>query len=128
MSDRLACPCCGVAGCTPELVMALADLEKAAGHQAVTSGYRCEQHQSNLRLAWVRGKIEWDKDHPGEKYTSPEPALHSKHSTGTAIDVLCAKESQPDLIAKAGSAGFCGVGVGDGFLHLDLGPVRAWVY
>lgn len=127
--NRLACPCCGKSECTPALVAAIDTLESIAGPQKMTSGYRCKEHQSVLRLAWVRGKMEWDKTHPGKKYPKPEPALHSQHSTGNAIDVLCADEDQAELIAAAKRAGFRGIGIGHGMLHFDVRQAETtWHY
>ncbi len=118
--NRLACPCCGKSECTPALLAALDTLESTDGPQKITSGFRCKEHQSVLRLAWVRGKMEWEKTHPGDRYRVPEPSLHSQHSTGNAIDELCPNDEQPERIAAAKRAGFRGIGIGNGMLHLDV--------
>jgi uncharacterized protein YcbK (DUF882 family) len=127
--NRLACPCCGETRCTPALISSLDALEATDGPQRITSGYRCPNHQAVLRQAWVRGKLEWEKTHQGQKYPVPEPALNSQHSLGNAIDELCPNDEQPARIEAAKRAGFRGIGIGNGMLHLDVRPVAAeWRY
>lgn len=118
--NRFRCPCCGVDGCTPELKAAVCNIEAIYGKLPLNSSFRCSQHQANLRQAWVRGKIEWSKTHPNQKYPQAEPSLHSQHSTGKAIDVACREEKQADLIAAAKRCGFKGIIRGKTFVHLDM--------
>ena len=107
MQGQLHCACCGEYQATDQLLDAIHDLEYDLGHQiTVTSLYRCEKHNAE-----VGG--------------SP----NSFHLKGMAVDILCAKPDQPELIQKLKNAGFGGIGVGFGFVHGDVGPVRpAWGY
>lgn len=107
MKGLLECPCCGVAGMQPVLVMALTDLEKAWGSELmITSGYRCEK-----RNAEVGG------------------APKSYHMTGLAVDLAKPKEFLK-LLELAKGIGFTGFGVGSTFVHLDMRPgkVTCWRY
>lgn len=109
-SDRLACPCCGVNGCRPELLEALARLEAIFGPLQINSAYRCQKHNASLK-----------NSAPG-----------SRHVLGLAIDaqrprgVFMLEFSKQALIS-----GFYGIGIGfgDTFAHFDIRPAIAkWRY
>lgn len=53
-------------------------------------------------------------------------APKSKHMEGIAFDISCRPSRQDDLIACARAAGFIGIGRYDQWIHVDLGPSRAW--
>jgi uncharacterized protein YcbK (DUF882 family) len=127
--DRLACPCCGVNLCTPELVMALTDLEEVIGPVAVTSGYRCQAHNDALRVKYLADKQAWEAAH-ASPFPGAQPAEHSQHLLGKAVDFLCKKEDQARAIVEGGRAGFRGVGIAATWLHMDVRPgvAACWRY
>ena len=74
----------------------------------VNSGYRSPQHS-----------IEAAKDQPGQ------------HSTGRAADIAVSNGEQRFLlVSRAIEHGFAGIGVANGYIHLDarLGPKVMWTY
>lgn len=107
-APRFRCPCCGKAPMDETLLKKVNDLETCLGRALrVTSGYRCETHNHA-----VGG------------------AKHSYHLEGRAVDFWTPdKEEQKRIIALAETIGFGGIGVGQTFLHLDVGPDRPhWKY
>jgi uncharacterized protein YcbK (DUF882 family) len=63
----------------------------------ITSGFRCQEHNSNV-----------------------EGAAHSAHLRGAAVDIKVNGGGQRHIIVKAAlSLGAYGVGVAQGFVHLD---------
>lgn len=79
----------------------------------ITSAYRHPIYNQDLRN---RGK---------------GAALHSQHVKGNALDILYTgsgvNTSNRSRVIKAfRAAGFGGIGIYSGFLHVDVGPVRSW--
>lgn len=112
IADQIKCPCCGQENPDPKLLPLLQDLELAQGHKLkINSGFRCEKHHRELGL----------KGYPTAK--------NSYHLKGLAADVATEdEEDRAKLISNAQRLGFGGIGVGDSFVHLDLGPKRIWAY
>lgn len=55
----------------------------------------------------------------------------SQHFHGNAIDIDISQMSTEDhlrLVRTAIAAGFTGFGLGNGILHIDVGPTRSWAY
>lgn len=99
-TDELACRCCGVCTVTPELLAALEALRAQAGPLAVTSGYRCQQHN-----AAVGG------------------APNSYHCRGMAADLHPTRITPMALALIAlETPGVRGVGMSEegGFVHVDV--------
>lgn len=108
---QLTCLCgCGQNDATDELLEKLNALEEKLGRGlCVTSGYRCVSWNNDKRVG-------------GSK--------RSFHVTGQAVDIAVPAEEQKHVGALARLVGFFGLGFAPyrGFLHLDLGQVRAWDY
>lgn len=79
----------------------------------ITSGYRSDHYQMVLR---ERG------------YETAERI--STHQVGTAVDIWTGKHSGKELEAIAKEVGFCAIGVGNTFIHVDLrsDKIRSWTY
>jgi uncharacterized protein YcbK (DUF882 family) len=96
---------------SPELLRALSRLEKAIGHELpYNSGYRCPQCNA-----------------------AAGGAKNSAHLRGLAVDISCV--TSPDrfrILLIALSLGFCRVGIGTSFIHLDIDTSLAqavvWLY
>ena len=50
----------------------------------------------------------------------------NSHNSGYAIDIVITEGNRDDTIVAASRAGFTGIGVYTGHLHLDLGARRSW--
>jgi hypothetical protein len=103
--SEFACPCCGVAEVSDELLQVLDDVrEHFNSPVTVTSGYRCEEH--NLK---VDGK-------PG-----------SKHKDGIAADIQVSRipprTVQKYLLSKYPEQ--YGLGCYRTFTHVDVRPTKA---
>lgn len=100
--SEFQCPCCGKAEMNPEHIRRLQELRELCGYPIrVTSGYRCQAHNSTLQ---------------GSSPTS-------KHMLGLAADI-CPAEGQDlnsfiETIRESNL--FAGVGIyrGRGFVHVD---------
>lgn len=97
----------------PRVLNQLFELRNALGSREafhVCSGYRSPTTNENYRRAGAR------------------VAEHSFHMTGQAIDVFLPGRDLRQLrnVAVAMRAGGVGYYPGDGFVHLDSGPVRRW--
>lgn len=112
--SEFACQHCGSEGIKEELVAKLQELRNLYGKpMTITSGYRCPLHP-----------VERKKNAPGT------------HAEGIAADVGVQGEAAIELLHKAITVGFKGIGVqqkGTGrFIHLDIGtgPTRPalWSY
>lgn len=106
---ELSCRCgCGF---TPALhfITKLQDLRDYLGFALViTSGARCMDH--NAAVGGVK---------------------NSFHVLGLAVDIECRdSETRYKIITAAIGHGFTGIGVSDGFVHLDIRPLvpRVFVY
>lgn len=110
-SDEFKCPCCGEVTVSGYLIHLLNKIRESLGKPMhVNSGYRCKKHNKK-----VGGK----------------PS--SAHRRGTAADIKCTNSAMRYLIVKyALEAGFKRIGVGDGFVHLDVDselPLEVlWIY
>lgn len=109
MSDdflaRFACPCCGMVNVTDRFVAAFLALERAWGRLGINSACRCAKHNKEIG-----------------------GALDSRHLFGEAVDLSCPLQKRDALRAAALQAGFLGFGLGETFLHCDIGPAREWGY
>ncbi len=112
--SEFRCPC---SSCTEtlvdsDLITKLEKMREKTGKLGITSGYRCEAYQSELRL---RG-FETAKG-------------TSQHTLGKACDITNGVMSGAELESLAREAGFEAVGVGRTWVHVDLraGPLR-WFY
>ena len=100
------CPCCGTVKIDSKLVKRLQELRDGIDKPIiVTSGYRCPAH--NKEVGGVNS---------------------SYHTKGLAVDITVDNMELEDLLIKAKMVGFKGIGIYTlkNFLHLDLGPERAW--
>lgn len=50
----------------------------------------------------------------------------NSHNSGFAIDIFVTTKNRDDTVVAASRAGFTGIGIYTGHLHLDLGPRRGW--
>lgn len=103
-TSEFACPCCGFCPeISPELLDKLERLRTYLGAPIIiTSGYRCERHNSH-----VGG------------------ASRSQHLLGTAADIKVG-DIPPDEVAKAAELiGFNGIGVYSTWTHVDVRQGRA---
>jgi uncharacterized protein YcbK (DUF882 family) len=119
MLSRYACPCCGVMP-KDELIRHVEDLEKEWGKRLqINSCMRCQKRNNMLIERWKRLK---------EKgIDSPQPAKHSLHMEGIAVDIgMINKEDQERLILLAEKVGFRGIGRYFWGTHIDLGEQRFW--
>lgn len=95
-------------GVDPRSAAAFTALEMTWGEPLkVTSSYRSPEYNASL----------------------PNAAKNSKHIQGKAFDVSTAgwsRERQIAFIRTAREAGFSGIGIYDGHIHVDTGPLRAW--
>ena len=106
------CCKCGCGGCDvhPQLVLALDLARTYAGIPfTISSGFRCQEHNANV----------------GSKPTS-------SHTRGMAADIVYANGSDGLVMLKALLPYFDRVGVGDGFIHVDIDPDKPspalWTY
>lgn len=78
----------------------------------ITSGFRCEKHQEDLR----------------KKGANTVVAKKSQHELGNAVDVWCGSLTTLDFL-KVCERYFKSIGVALNFLHLDTRPeYRRWKY
>ena len=108
--DEFACQVTGENEIEDELILALDELREACGFPfVITSGYRSPQHPIEL------GKIK-----PGT------------HAQGIAADIAVSSGIQRHIIVKkAIELGFSGIGVANGFVHVDVRPTDVpvlWTY
>jgi len=96
--NEFACSCCGENHIRPSFVSRLDRLREVCGFPfVITSGWRCRNHPS-----------EAVKEKPG------------MHHDGCAADIQVADGTQRrKLVQEALRMGFDGVGVADGFVHVD---------
>ena len=106
MTGQIACPCCNGLIIMQSLKNMILDLEIELGREIlVTSLYRCEKHNAACG-----------------------GAANSYHMRGMAVDCFVKKSDQPDFIKKARYCGAGGIGIGESFIHCDMGPERSWAY
>ena len=108
--DEFACQATGENEIEDELILALDELREACGFPfVITSGYRSPQHPIEL------GKIK-----PGT------------HAQGIAADIAVSSGIQRHtIVKKAIELGFSGIGVANGFVHVDVRPTDVpvmWTY
>lgn len=109
--EEFCCKCgCGQCDVHPQLIAAL-DLARAhAGIPfTVSSGFRCQKHNASV----------------GGKTTS-------SHTKGMAADIVYANGRDGLIILKALLPYFDRVGIGNGFIHVDIDPDKPapvmWTY
>jgi uncharacterized protein YcbK (DUF882 family) len=109
------CPCdyCKETPIDDELVLRLQELRELLGFPIkITSGYRCERYQNELK---ARG------------YETAKGI--SQHQLGKAADIKTGHHTGKELEAAARKVGFLAVGVGKEFIHVDLRPEHhSWAY
>ncbi len=96
---ELECPCCEKFGVDPKSGEKLQKLRDLAGPININSAFRCEKQNQK-----VRG------------------AKNSFHVLGKAFDIKTSKMStqeKEDLVTKAISLGFRGIGIYDKHIHID---------
>jgi hypothetical protein len=62
-----------------------------------------------------------------EKTSNMGAIAMNSHNSGYAIDIVVTEKNLDDTIVAASRAGFTGIGVYNGHLHLDLGSRRGWL-
>jgi zinc D-Ala-D-Ala carboxypeptidase len=106
---ELSCPCSrhcrGEYFHDPEFLDALEKLRTQVGLLKINSGHRCREH--NREVGGVRD---------------------SMHVRAIAADISLKGHSRKQLAKAAHEAGFQGIGYARTYLHVDLGPKRAWTY
>lgn len=111
------CPCskCLETPVEMRLIDLLQSLREETGFPIkITSGYRCADHQEELRqqgCETAKGK--------------------SQHELGAAADIKTGLHTGEELEKFARAVGFKAVGVGKHWVHLDLRddkPFRRWTY
>jgi uncharacterized protein YcbK (DUF882 family) len=100
--DEFKCQHCGENNIEHKLVDKLQLLREHLGFTfIISSGYRCKYHPA-----------EKNKSKPGT------------HNLGIAVDIACSHKEALQIVSKAQSYGFTGIGVnqkGNGrFIHLDI--------
>ena len=108
-ASELACPCrkhCkGEYFHDPRFLDALEAMRREMGPLPIRSGHRCRVH--NAAVGGVQ---------------------NSYHTKAIAADIAVTDKNRARLLQAAVNAGFTGLGYGRSFLHVDLGPARAWTY
>ena len=89
----------------PAFLDALELMRLQIGPLQITSAHRCPRH--NRAVGGVP---------------------NSQHTIAIAADIALAGHGRRDLAYAAMAGGFKGLGYGKTFLHVDLGPRRAWTY
>jgi uncharacterized protein YcbK (DUF882 family) len=104
LEDEFKCPCCGMILVNPVLIKQLEGLRYELGNRPiiVTSGYRCFNHNNSL------------------KNSSPR----SQHMYGNAADIFVSSLS-PSEIASHAEKFFDGIGIYNGFIHVDVRGYKA---
>lgn len=105
-SKEVECRCgCGLCEMDPKLMWALNRLRHELGRPVVvTSGHRCAKHN-----AAVGGRV------------------NSFHLTGRAVDIRTATAKERwETLRLAFRLGFTGIGIGKGFVHLDVRDGEPW--
>jgi uncharacterized protein YcbK (DUF882 family) len=98
--EEMQCRCgCGACAVKPKLMDALEQLRlKVERPLPVTSGYRCPAHNQKVSATGLAGP----------------------HTTGLAADIRADGRLAFLLMCHAPWSGFRGIGVGAGFVHLDM--------
>ena len=109
--DKFACPCCGRNWIDHRVVAKIREIEDDVGERLhVTSGYRCERHNKEV----------------GGSTTS-------SHLKGLAADIRCeGSRSRYRITGAAIKAGITRIGIGNGFIHIDMDRAKSprviWLY
>lgn len=115
-SYEFDCPCsnCSQTFIDEDLLLRLDDIREESGFPLkITSGYRCDHHQAQLKeqgFETAKGR--------------------SQHQDGKAADILNGHHTGRELEVFARKAGFKAVGVGNRFVHVDTRSDRdrSWTY
>lgn len=100
--SEFACPCCGVTDINMGLVEALQRIRNDLGQpMTITSGYRCKSHNQAV------GGVDT-----------------SAHVYGFAADMACDGSVMRALLLPLVLAEFKRVGIGAGFIHVDVDPTK----
>ncbi len=89
----------------PRFLDALEAMRRDVGPLTIRSGHRCLAH--NKAVGGV---------------------ANSYHTKSIAADIAVTANTRGRILRAAVNAGFTGLGYGRDFLHVDLGPARAWTY
>lgn len=89
----------------PAFLDALEALRAMVGPLKINSAHRCRSH--NAAVGGARASL---------------------HTRAIAVDIALKGHKRKVLAETALKAGFRGIGYGSTFLHVDLGPRRAWTY
>ena len=99
-----------------ELIERLEEIREILNYPIkVTSGFRCNWHQTEL----AKEGLETSR------------AAKPPHTLGIAADIVCLSNvvTVDKLVAAAEQVGFTSIGKGKRFIHVDLRPeVRRWKY
>lgn len=116
-SNEFDCQCsyedCFFTTVSYSLILRLDKLREMLGPIKVTSGYRCQRHQDDLRMSGIK--------------TVTKPSTHQR---GSAADVKTGRHTGAELEEAARSVGFKAIGVATDWIHIDLrnNKERRWVY
>ena len=100
---EFTCPCgCGFDTINSSLVRMLQEIRDKVGMIEITSGFRCKTHNSEI------GGVE-----------------KSAHMRGQAVDIkVHGSQHRFHLLKSAIDSGFTRIGIGQGFLHLDIDTTK----
>jgi uncharacterized protein YcbK (DUF882 family) len=102
-STELDCVCCGKCDMDPVFMACLQGLRDEFGQAiTVTSGFRCEAHNKEIG-----------------------GAAKSQHLYGKAADIT---HPWLEALHEMAKKHFPNAIKGPGFIHIDIGPKRSWVY
>ena len=89
----------------PRFLDALSAMRQEVGPMTIRSGHRCRGH--NAAVGGVP---------------------NSFHAMAIVADIVVTDRTRARVLQAAVNAGFTGLGYGHSFLHVNLGPARAWTY
>ena len=110
-TEEFKCPCCGEVIVCPQLLEMLEEAREHAGFPfRITSGYRCEKHNKEVK--------------------GVEDSAHTK---GLAVDIAVSDSRQRYwLLIALLSAGFRRIGIAENYIHVDIDNSKprfvVWTY